>query len=284
MDKAVREIHVDLVTETVAQLCIEANTRVGDDVLAALERAIAAEESPLGQDVLRQLLQNHRYAAEAGVPLCQDTGTAVVFLEIGQDVHFTGGGLEEAIHRGIAKGYQEGYLRKSMVADPLVRENTQDNTPGIIHLRLVPGDRVKITVAPKGGGSENMSFLKMLPPSTRREDLVGIIVEQVKEAGANPCPPVVVGVGLGGNFEYAAYLAKYALLRPLGTPNPNPLYAALETELLARINGLGIGPQGFGGRITALAVHVEAYPCHITGLPLAINLNCHAARHASRVI
>ncbi|MDD2629425.1 MAG: fumarate hydratase [Limnochordia bacterium] len=284
MKEAVRDIHVGQIAQTVAELSIEANTRVGTDVIQALERAVGEEESPLGKRVLHQLLDNHRLAAQAGVPVCQDTGTAVVFLEIGQDVHLVGGDLTEAVNQGIAQGYLEGYLRKSMVSDPLIRENTSNNTPGILHTRIISGDRLRITVAPKGGGSENMSFLRMLPPSTNREELIGFVVEQVKTAGANPCPPIIVGVGIGGNFEYAAYLAKYALLRPVGTPNADPLYAQLELDLLREINKLGIGPQGFGGTVTALAVHVETYPCHITGMPVGININCHAARHASRVL
>ncbi|MDD4517234.1 MAG: fumarate hydratase [Limnochordia bacterium] len=284
MKEAVRDIHVGQIAQTVAELSIEANTRVGTDVIQALERAVGEEESPLGKRVLHQLLDNHRLAAQAGVPVCQDTGTAVVFLEIGQDVHLVGGDLTEAVNQGIAQGYLEGYLRKSMVGDPLIRENTSNNTPGILHTRIISGDRLRITVAPKGGGSENMSFLRMLPPSTNREELIGFVVEQVKTAGANPCPPIIVGVGIGGNFEYAAYLAKYALLRPVGTPNADPLYAQLELDLLREINKLGIGPQGFGGTVTALAVHVETYPCHITGMPVGININCHAARHASRVL
>jgi fumarate hydratase subunit alpha len=282
--EAVRDIHVGQIAQTVAELSIEANTRVGTDVIQALEKAVGEEESPLGKRVLHQLLDNHRLAAQAGVPVCQDTGTAVVFLEIGQDVHLVGGDLTEAVNQGIAQGYLEGYLRKSMVSDPLIRENTSNNTPGILHTRIISGDRLRITVAPKGGGSENMSFLRMLPPSTNREELIGFVVEQVKTAGANPCPPIIVGVGIGGNFEYAAYLAKYALLRPVGTPNADPLYAQLELDLLREINKLGIGPQGFGGTVTALAVHVETYPCHITGMPVGININCHAARHASRVL
>ncbi|MCK9221485.1 MAG: fumarate hydratase [Limnochordia bacterium] len=284
MKEAVRDIHVGQIAQTVAELSIEANTRVGTDVIQALEKAVGEEESPLGKRVLHQLLDNHRLAAQAGVPVCQDTGTAVVFLEIGQDVHLVGGDLTEAVNQGIAQGYLEGYLRKSMVSDPLIRENTSNNTPGILHTRIISGDRLRITVAPKGGGSENMSFLRMLPPSTNREELIGFVVEQVKTAGANPCPPIIVGVGIGGNFEYAAYLAKYALLRPVGTPNADPLYAQLELDLLREINKLGIGPQGFGGTVTALAVHVETYPCHITGMPVGININCHAARHASRVL
>jgi len=272
------------IVETVARLCQEANYYLGQDLKKALEEAYAGEESPTGRDVLKQILANAEIAAAEQIPMCQDTGVAVVFLEVGQEVQIVGGYLYDAVNEGVKKGYTEGYLRKSMVRDPLARQNTGDNPPAVIHTKIVPGDRLKITVAPKGGGSENMSALAMLTPAAGREGVKRFVVETVKKAGPNPCPPVVVGVGLGGNFEKAALLAKEALLRPLGEPNPEPDLAALEQEILNEINRLGIGPQGFGGRITALAVHVNAYPCHIASLPVAVNLNCHAARHKSAVL
>ncbi|MGI6034288.1 MAG: fumarate hydratase [Limnochordia bacterium] len=279
-----RQISCADIAQTVSRLCIKANSELGPDVMSALEEALAKEESPVGKDILRQILENHRLAAKEGIPLCQDTGLAVVFLEVGQDVQIVGGVLTEAVNEGVRQGYIQGYLRKSVVADPLRRSNTNDNTPAIIHTQVVPGDRLTITVAPKGGGSENMSALAMLPPSAGEEGLRRFVLEQVKRAGPNPCPPVVVGVGLGGNFEKVAYLAKKALLRPLDEEHADPFYARLERELLTEINNLGIGPQGLGGRITALAVHIEAYPCHITGMPVAVNMNCHAARHQTAVL
>lgn len=279
-----RQISCADIAQTVSRLCIKANSELGPDVMSALEEALAKEESPVGKDILRQILENHRLAAKEGIPLCQDTGLAVVFLEVGQDVQIVGGVLTEAVNEGVRQGYIQGYLRKSVVADPLRRSNTNDNTPAIIHTQVVPGDRLTITVAPKGGGSENMSALAMLPPSAGEEGLRRFVLEQVKRAGPNPCPPVVVGVGLGGNFEKVAYLAKKALLRPLDEEHADPFYARLERELLTEVNNLGIGPQGLGGRITALAVHIEAYPCHITGMPVAVNMNCHAARHQTAVL
>jgi fumarate hydratase subunit alpha len=279
-----REISCAEIVQTVRRLCIKANSELGPDVMCALEGALAKEESPVGKDILRQILENHRLAAEEEVPMCQDTGMAVVFLELGQDVHIVGGDLTEAVNEGVRQGYTQGYLRKSVVADPLRRVNTNDNTPAIIHTQIVPGNRLQITVAPKGGGSENMSALAMLPPAAGEEGLRRFVLEQVERAGPNPCPPVVVGVGLGGNFEKVAYLAKKALLRPVGEEHPDPFYARLERELLEEINNLGIGPQGLGGRITALAVHIEVYPCHITGMPVAVNMNCHAARHQTAVL
>lgn len=279
-----RQISCADITQTVSRLCMKANSELGPDVMSALEEALAKEESPVGKDILRQILENHRLAAKEGIPLCQDTGLAVVFLEVGQDVRIVGGVLTEAVNEGVRQGYTQGYLRKSVVADPLRRSNTNDNTPAIIHTQVVPGDRLTITVAPKGGGSENMSALAMLPPSAGEEGMRRFVLEQVKRAGPNPCPPVVVGVGLGGNFEKVAYLAKKALLRPLDEEHADPFYARLERELLTEVNNLGIGPQGLGGRITALAVHIEAYPCHITGMPVAVNMNCHAARHQTAVL
>ena len=279
-----REIDVSLITDAVAQLCKEANYYLGADVVAALEAGLAAEVSPIGREVFQQLLENARIAREEEVPICQDTGTAVLFVELGQRVRLVGGDFNEAIHAGVRRGYDEGCLRKSIVNDPLRRVNTGDNTPAVIHLKLVPGDKLRLILAPKGGGSENMSAVKMLIPSQGRQGFVDFVVDTVSRAGANPCPPVIVGVGCGGTFEKVAYLAKKALLRPLGRPNPDPFYAALEKEILVQINKLGIGPQGFGGRITALAVHIETYPCHIASMPAAVNINCHASRHAERLL
>ena len=279
-----RTIHCEQIVAAVANLCQEANYYLGEDVKKALKEAETKEVSPTGRDVLKQILANAEIAAEEEVPMCQDTGVAVVFLELGQEASVVGGYLYDAVNEGVRKGYVEGYLRKSMVGHPLERQNTGDNTPAIIHTKIVPGDKLKITVAPKGGGSENMSSLAMLTPAAGREGVKRFIVETVKRAGPNPCPPVVVGVGIGGNFEKAALLAKEALLRPLGQPNPWEDIAALEKEVLEEINGLGIGPQGFGGRVTALAVHIEIFPCHIASLPVAVNLNCHAARHKTVVL
>ena len=264
-----------------AGLCQEANFQLGADVLAAFEKGLQEETAPAGKDIFRQLLENARIAREESVPMCQDTGFAVVFVEIGQDVHITGGDLYAAINEGVSKGYREGYLRKSILNHPFERQNTGDNTPAVIHCRLVPGDQLKITVAPKGGGSENMSGLKMLKPAEGVAGVKKFVVEQVSFAGPNPCPPIIVGVGIGGTFEKAALLAKEALLRPVGQKNPRPEIAQLEEELLTEINQLGIGPQGLGGRVTALAVHVEVYAVHMASLPVAVNINCHAARHKS---
>jgi fumarate hydratase subunit alpha len=241
---------------------------------------VAAEESEVGRGVLQQILENARIARQEEMPICQDCGLAVVFLDLGQDVHVVGGDLYAAINEGVRRGYKEGYLRKSSVRQPFsARVNTGDNTPAIIHTRIVPGEQVHITVAPKGGGSENMSRLAMLTPAAGRKGVADFVVKAVDEAGANPCPPIIVGVGVGGTMERVAYLAKHALLREVGTPNPDPELDELERELLERINKLGIGPQGFGGRMTALAVHIEAEPCHIASLPAAVNIQCHAARH-----
>lgn len=280
-----REITYSEIVEAVAGLCKAANYHLGEDVLQSLKKAIEEEVSETGKQVLEQIVANAAIASSKEVPMCQDTGVAVVFLEVGQDVHITGGDLNEAINEGVAKGYVEGYLRKSMVSDPFgKRLNTGNNTPAIVHTKIVPGDKLTITVAPKGGGSENMSAIKMLPPSAGRQGIIDFVVETVKNAGPNPCPPIVVGVGIGGNFEKAALLAKEALLRPLGSSHPDEEVARLEKELLDRINRLGIGPQGFGGRVTALAVHVNTFPCHIASLPVAVNINCHAARHKSITI
>jgi fumarate hydratase subunit alpha len=279
-----RNINVKLLTEVVADMCKEANYFLGQDVIAALEKGLQEEVSPAGKEVFKQLLENARIAAEEKIPICQDTGFAVFFVELGQDVHLTGGDFNEAIQEGVRRGYTEGYLRKSIVKDPLERVNSNDNTPAVIHIDIVPGDKIKLVFVPKGGGSENMSAVKMLTPSQGVGGLVDFVVDTVSLAGANPCPPLVVGVGFGGTFEEVALLAKKALLRPLGQTNANPYYAGLEKEMLKRINQTGIGPQGFGGRITAMAVHIEVFPCHIATMPAAVNINCHACRHVERVI
>jgi fumarate hydratase subunit alpha len=253
--------------------------------LNALQKARQTEESPLGQHTLDQILDNARLAKEEEMAICQDCGVAVVYLEIGQDVHVTGGDLYEAANEGVRQGYDKGYLRKSMVKQPFsARVNTKDNTPAVIHTAIVPGDKLKITVMPKGGGSENMSRLFMLTPSQGRQGVIDSVVQAVDEAGSNPCPPVVVGVGIGGTAEKAMAIAKKSLLRPVGEANPDPEVAELEKELLQRINALGIGPQGLGGRTTALSVHIEAFPSHIASLPLAVNLQCHAARHKEAIL
>ncbi|MDI6754897.1 MAG: fumarate hydratase [Thermodesulfobacteriota bacterium] len=278
-----REIHASEIAKVVKSLCIEANLYLGEDVLAAFDRAEKMEESPVGKEVFEQLKENARIAREEQVAICQDTGLAVVFVELGQEVHIFGGDFNAAINEGVKQGYQEGYLRKS-ACHCFSRANTRDNTPAVIHVEMVPGDKVKITVAPKGGGSENMSMVTMLSPSDGIEGIKNRVVEWVKQAGSNPCPPIVVGVGIGGTFEQTALIAKKALLRTLGEKNPDPKLAALEEELLTRINNLGIGPQGLGGRFTALAVHVEMIPCHIASFPMAVNINCHAHRHKEAVI
>ena len=273
-----REIHLSQITAAVRDLAVSANTHLGQDVLAAFERAIDQEVSPTGKDILAKLIENAHIAREEGIPICQDTGFAVVFVELGQEVHLVGGDLKEAIHEGVRQGYQEGYLRKS-ICHPFTRKNTADNTPAIIHLEMVPGDGLHLIVAPKGGGSENMSRVTMLTPAVGIQGVKDFVVQRVKESGANPCPPTIVGVGIGGTFEMAAMLAKKALLRPLSSQNPDPELSTLEQKLLEEINGLGIGPQGLGGRITSLAVHVNMMPCHIASLPVAVNIQCHAARH-----
>jgi fumarate hydratase subunit alpha len=278
-----REIDVRLITEQVRDLCIQANIDLGEDVLQAFDRAIEKEESPVAVDILKELKENARIAKEEKVPICQDTGFAVVFVELGQDVHLMGGSLTEAIHEGVRCGYRDGYLRKS-ICHPFTRTNTGDNTPAVIHTEIVPGDRIKITLAPKGAGSENMSRVVMLTPSEGVEGIKRFVIQRVKEAGSNPCPPTIVGVGIGGTMEQAALLAKKSLLRPLGSRNPSPELDQLESEMLAGINQLGIGPQGLGGRTTSLAVHVLMMPCHIASLPLAVNIQCHVQRHKETVI
>lgn len=277
-----REIHVEKLTEEIRDMCIQATHFLSEDMKKAIDRAEQEEQNPLGKQILGQLQENLKIAGEEMIPICQDTGMTVIFLEIGQDVHFTGGSLEEAINEGVRRGYTEGYLRKSVVSDPLIRENTKDNTPAVIYYDLVPGDKVKITVAPKGFGSENMSKMYMLKPAQGVEGVRDAIVEAVQEAGPNACPPVVVGVGIGGTFEKAALLAKKALTREVGEHSSVPHIRELEEEVLKRINDLGIGPAGLGGTVTALAVNINTYPTHIAGLPVAVNLCCHVNRHIVR--
>ena len=279
-----KEIQAKEVTDVVEKLCVDACTRLGEDWWQAIDNAISQEESPLGKDMLRIVKENARLAADTGEAICQDTGLAVVFLEIGQDVHVVGGDLYEAVNEGVRRGYVNGYLRKSVVKDPLIRENTGDNTPAIIHVQMVPGSDLKIVVAPKGAGSENSSGLKMLKPADGKDGVVNFVLETVEAAGPNACPPIVLGVGIGGNLETSALLAKKALLRPLGRRHPEPHIAGLEEEILELVNKTGIGPQGLGGRITALDVHVEVYPTHIASLPVAVNIQCHASRHAEAVL
>lgn len=277
--RGVREIGAEEIASAVARLCIDANCRVGRDIEDAFRGARAAETTEMARDVLGQLLENARIAGESGMPLCQDTGMAVVFVELGQDVRVEGS-LSGAINEGVRRGYEEGYLRKSVVRDPIDRVNTGDNTPAVIHYDVTPGCGLRIAVAPKGFGSENMSRLAMLKPSQGIEGAKDFVVETVRIAGPNPCPPVVVGVGIGGTMEKACLIAKRALLRDVGTKNPDPFWDGVERELLRAINELGIGPAGFGGAATALAVHIETFPTHIAGLPVAVNIGCHATRHA----
>ncbi len=279
-----KEIHAKEIAAAVEQLCIDACTKLGDDWWQAMDKAVSQEESPLGKSMLRIVCENANLAASTGEAICQDTGTAVVFLEMGQDVRITGGHLYDAVNEGVRRGYVNGYLRKSVVNDPLLRKNTGDNTPAIIHVDIVPGSNLKITVAPKGAGSENSSGLKMLKPADGKDGVIRYVLEVVEAAGPNACPPIVVGVGLGGNLEKSALLAKKALLRPLGKRHSQPHVAELEEEILERVNSTGIGPQGLGGRITALDVHVETYPTHIASLPVAVNIQCHASRHAEAVL
>jgi fumarate hydratase subunit alpha len=280
-----REIQASAITRTVAQLCQQANFELGEDILTALKQAHQTEESPLGREVLSQLLENARIAAEERLPLCQDCGTAVVFLEIGQEAHIAGGDLYTAVEEGVRRGYVEGYLRKSIVGQPFsARVNTRDNTPPVIHTEIVPGDRLRIIFMPKGGGAENMSRLTMLKPGDGSQGIIDFVIRAVDEAGGKPCPPLIVGLGIGATAEGAMLLAKKSLLRPVATPNPDPETAGLEKEILARINDIGIGPLGFGGRVTALAVHIETMPTHIASLPVAVNLQCHSARHKEAVL
>ena len=275
-----KEIKAKDVTSTIARLCKEANYFLGEDMLAALRKAREEEESPVARQILDQILENADIAAGEEMPLCQDCGLAIVFLQIGQEVHVSGGDLYQAVDEGVRQGYAEGYLRKSAVRQPFsARVNTKDNTPAIIHTEIVPGDQLKITVSPKGGGSENMSRFTVLKPAQGRQGVVDFVVTAVEEAGSNPCPPTIVGVGIGGSAEKAMILAKRALLRSVGEPSPDPEVAELEKELLQRINETGVGPGGVGGRITSFAVHVETFPAHIASLPVAVNLQCHSARH-----
>jgi fumarate hydratase subunit alpha len=279
-----REISTDTIMKEVRRLCIEANYFLGEDILQAFHSFREKEESPLGMEILDQLIENAQIATDEEVPICQDTGFAVVFLELGQEVHLTGEPLQKAVNEGVRRGYTDGYLRKSIVEDPLNRINTGDNTPAVLYTDIVPGDTVKITLAPKGGGSENMSRIKMLKPADGPEGVKAFVLETVQIAGSNPCPPIIVGVGIGGTFDKCAQLAKKALLRELGTSHPDPFYADMEKELLEEVNNSGIGPQGLGGRTTALGVLIETYPCHIASLPAAVNIQCHVARHKSVVI
>ena len=280
-----REIKAGRIIRAVARLCQEANVVLNDDVLKALKQAHKIEESPLGKKVLGQLIENANIAEQERIPLCQDCGTAVVFLEVGQDVHISDGDLHAAVAEGVRQGYNQGYLRKSMVERPFsARANTGDNTPPVIHTEIVPGEHVRIVVMPKGGGAENMSRLAMLKPSDGRDGIIEMAVRVVDEAGANPCPPVIVGLGIGATAEQSMLLAKEALLRPVGVKNHDPEVAELEGEILRRVNNLGIGPLGFGGRATALAVHAEVRPTHLASLPVAVNLQCHSARHLEAVL
>ncbi len=280
-----REIDCQQIAETVAHLCVEACYRLPSDVVAALTKAAASERSPVGREVLRQILENAEIADQGVFPLCQDTGYTVVFVELGQDVHVVGGDLQECIEKGVRQGYSAGCLRMSLVSEPFsARVNTGDNTPAVVHLKIVPGSSLALTVMPKGGGSENMSRVRMMAPAEGREGIMRFVTEVIEHAGGNPCPPIIVGVGIGGTAEQAMLLAKEALLREVGTPSDKPEDAALEAELLERINALGIGPQGLGGEVTALAVHVQTFPCHMGSLPVAVNLQCHSARHKTAVL
>lgn len=279
-----REINVKLVEDTVRELCIKANLCLPEDMEECIRCGAKEEKSPVGQGVFDDLIRNIEVARAETIPICQDTGMAVIFMEVGQDIHFTGGSLNEAINKGVSRGYIDGRLRCSIVGDPLERVNTGDNTPPVVHLKITEGERVRIMVSPKGFGSENMSQLRMMTPSVTREEIVDWVVSVAAKAGSNPCPPMVLGVGIGGDFEKCAYLAKKALCRPVSVRNPKELYAGLEAEILERVNRLGIGPQGFGGTKTCLAVNIEEAPTHIAGLPVSVNVGCHVTRHAEAVI
>jgi len=278
-----REIHVDEIRDNVAQICIDAAYNLSEDVLTAFDRAIETETAPAAKEIIGLLKENARIAKDEHLPICQDTGIAIFFVEIGQDLRIKNGFIVDAINEGVRKGYKEGYLRKSVV-DPLTRKNTGDNTPAIIYTELVPGDRLKISFMPKGAGSENMSVIRMLRPTEGVEGIRNFVLEAVQKAGANPCPPIVVGVGIGGSFDKAALLAKKALLRHVGSPNSKLELARMEEDLLKAVNKTGIGPEGLGGKVTAMAVHVESFPCHIASLPVAVNINCHAARHKTIIL
>lgn len=279
-----REISVSAITDAVERLCVEANYYLPEDVKRAIEACRGCEDGQIARGVLDNIIENYKIAGRENVPICQDTGMACVFLEIGQDVHLTGGDLTEAVNEGVRRGYDRGYLRKSVVRDPIRRDNTGDNTPAMLYTEIVPGRNVKITVGPKGFGSENMSAIRMFKPSAGLQGIKDFILETVENAGPNPCPPMVVGVGIGGTFDKAALLAKKALMRPLDLPNPDPFYAELEREMLEKVNALGIGPQGFGGRTTAIGLNIETLPTHIAGMPCAININCHVTRHKTEVL
>ena len=280
----IRRVNTEDIVKNIKEMCIEANHYLSKDMDKALKDATVSEKSELGKKILNQLQDNLKIADEEMIPICQDTGMACVFLEIGQDVHFVGGDLTDAINEGVRRGYDKGYLRKSVVKDPVRRGNTGDNTPAMIYTEIVPGDKVKITVGPKGFGSENMSQIRMFKPSAGLQGIKDFILEVVETAGPNPCPPMVVGVGIGGTFDKCALLAKKALMRPLDTQNPDPFYADLEKEMLEKVNKLGIGPQGFGGKTTAIGLNIETMPTHIAGMPCAVNINCHVTRHKSEVI
>ena len=279
-----REIQCSKITEVIRKLCIEANEHLPEDVKCAIKTARKEEDGEIAKGILDNIIENYEIADRENVPICQDTGMAVVFMEIGQDVHITGGDLTECVNEGVRQGYTDGYLRKSVVKDPIRRGNTGDNTPAILYTEIVPGEQIKITVGPKGFGSENMSRIMMFKPSAGLEEIKDFIIETVKFAGPNPCPPMVVGVGIGGTFDRCALLAKKALMRPLGSSNKDPFYADLEKELLLKINSLGIGPQGLGGRTTAIGLNIETFPTHIAGMPCAVNINCHVTRHKTEVI
>ena len=279
-----KTVNISEITQNIKEMCIEANHFLTPDMDQALKTATDSEKSPLGKQILNQLQENLKIAGEDMIPICQDTGMAVIFMEIGQDVHFEGGNLEEAINEGVRQGYTEGFLRKSVVKDPVRRGNTGDNTPAMIYTEIVPGEQVTVTVGPKGFGSENMSAIRMLKPSAGLQGIKDFILEIVEAAGPNPCPPMVVGVGIGGTFDKAALLAKKALMRPLDTSHPDPFYADLEQEMLKKINDLGIGPQGFGGKTTALGLNIETMPTHIAGMPCAVNISCHVTRHQKEVL
>ena len=279
-----REVDLKLITETVKEMCISVNHELSDDMVRTLEEASKKEESETGIQILGQLMENLKIAKEDMIPICQDTGMAVVFVQVGQDVHFTNGFIEDAINEGVRQGYSEGYLRKSVVDDPIIRNNTKDNTPAVIHYSIVPGDKVQITLAPKGFGSENMSRVFMLKPADGIEGVKNAILTAVKDAGPNACPPMVVGVGMGGTFEKCALLAKKALTREAGSHSEVPYIREMEEEMLEKINELGIGPAGLGGKVTALAVNIESYPTHIAGLPVAVNICCHVNRHIVREV
>ncbi len=280
-----RELDTQKIGKTTAELFIKANYNLPDDLYQKIEQGVSSEEEALPRSILEKLLENCAAAKELNIPICQDTGMAVVFLEVGREVHLTGKPLEEAVNAGVREAYDLGYMRKSIVRDPFFeRVNTDDNTPAVLFTRITEGDRVRITAVPKGFGSENMSAVRMFTPSAKKEDIVGFVVETVKKAGSNPCPPITVGVGLGGDFEYCAYLSKKALIRDTNLRHPDARYAALEKEMCDAVNALGIGPQGFGGKTTCLAVNIETYPTHIAGLPCAVNIGCHVTRHASAEI